>query len=72
MTSWPAAPAACATVTTHCDYFALGIDWEEWSEILGTIAGDDTILVVPRDGVSRSELFASLAERIPGLEEAGA
>jgi hypothetical protein len=25
------APAACAMVTTHCDYFALGIDWEEFA-----------------------------------------
>jgi transcriptional regulator of arginine metabolism len=25
------------------------IDWEEWPEILGTVAGDDTILIVLRD-----------------------
>jgi transcriptional regulator of arginine metabolism len=25
------------------------IDWEEWPEVLGTIAGDDTILLVLRD-----------------------
>ncbi|MGQ0812860.1 MAG: arginine repressor [Gemmatimonadota bacterium] len=25
------------------------IDWEEWTEILGTLAGDDTILVILRD-----------------------
>ena len=28
---------------------AAGIDWEEWPEVLGTLAGDDTILVVVRD-----------------------
>ncbi|MEC9355228.1 MAG: arginine repressor [Gemmatimonadota bacterium] len=28
---------------------AAGIDWEEWPEVLGTLAGDDTILVVLRD-----------------------
>ena len=28
---------------------AVGIDWEEWPEVLGTIAGDDTILVILRD-----------------------
>jgi len=27
---------------------AAGIDWEEWPEILGTIAGDDTILLILR------------------------
>lgn len=25
------------------------IDWEEWPEVLGTLAGDDTILIVLRD-----------------------
>lgn len=28
---------------------ALGIDWEEWPEVAGTVAGDDTILIVLRD-----------------------
>ena len=28
---------------------ALAIDWEEWPEVLGTIAGDDTILLVCRE-----------------------
>lgn len=28
---------------------AAGIDWEEWPEVLGTLAGDDTILLVLRD-----------------------
>jgi len=25
------------------------IDWEEWPEVLGTLAGDDTILIILRD-----------------------
>ena len=25
------------------------LDWEEWPEVLGTLAGDDTILVIVRD-----------------------
>jgi len=28
---------------------AAGIDWEEWPEVLGTIAGDDTILLILRE-----------------------
>ncbi len=28
---------------------AVALDWEEWPEVLGTIAGDDTILVILRD-----------------------
>ena len=28
---------------------AAGIDWEEWHEVLGTLAGDDTILIILRN-----------------------
>jgi transcriptional regulator of arginine metabolism len=28
---------------------AAGLDWEEWPEVIGTLAGDDTILLVLRD-----------------------
>lgn len=28
---------------------AAGIDWEEWPEVLGTLAGDDTILMILRE-----------------------
>ncbi len=28
---------------------AVALDWEEWPEVVGTVAGDDTILVVLRD-----------------------
>lgn len=31
---------------------ALGIDWEEWPEVAGTLAGDDTILVILRDSAA--------------------
>ncbi len=32
---------------------AAGIDWEEWPEVLGTLAGDDTILIILRDAEHR-------------------
>jgi len=35
---------------------AAAIDWEEWPEILGTIAGDDTILLILRDETSRDDV----------------
>ena len=31
---------------------AAGIDWEEWPEVLGTIAGDDTILIILREAAA--------------------
>jgi transcriptional regulator of arginine metabolism len=57
------------TLPGHASTVAFAVDNLDIREVLGTIAGDDTILVVPRDGVSRSELIRGLQERIPGLEE---
>jgi transcriptional regulator of arginine metabolism len=37
------------TMTGGAQAVATGIDWEEWPEVLGTIAGDDTILLILRD-----------------------
>jgi transcriptional regulator of arginine metabolism len=41
---------------------AVGIDWEEWPEVLGTIAGDDTILVILRDPAHLSPVIRRLEE----------
>ena len=53
-------PGHAASVASALD--RLGIE-----AVLGTIAGDDTILVVPRDGVSRAGMLKGLRERLPGL-----
>lgn len=45
---------------------AVGIDWEEWPEVVGTIAGDDTILVILRDPAQRERVVARL-EGIAGI-----
>lgn len=37
------------TMTGGAQAVALAIDWEEWPEVLGTLAGDDTILIVLRE-----------------------
>ena len=39
---------------------AAGIDWEEWPEVLGTIAGDDTILLILRS----ADALAVVQERL--------
>jgi transcriptional regulator of arginine metabolism len=41
---------------------ASDIDAHAPDEILGTIAGDDTILVIPRDGCSRERIAAAIAQ----------
>ena len=35
---------------------AAAIDWEEWPEVLGTLAGDDTILIILRDPAKLDEV----------------
>ena len=47
---------------------ALAIDESGCGEILGTIAGDDTILVVLRDGVGRNDVIKALVAIMPKLE----
>jgi transcriptional regulator of arginine metabolism len=44
---------------------AAAIDWEEWPEVVGTLAGDDTILIVLRDPAARADLRARV-ERMAG------
>lgn len=38
-------------------------------EILGTVAGDDTIILVNREGVSREDVLGALSLFIPGIKE---
>ena len=41
------------------------LDWEEWPEVLGTLGGDDTILVILRDARD----LGSIQKRIEELAE---
>lgn len=36
------------TLTGGAQPIAVAIDWQEWPEIVGTLAGDDTILIILR------------------------
>ena len=44
------------TVPGGAQSIAFGLDAEGWPEVLGTIAGDDTILIVCRSGQAREKL----------------
>jgi len=57
------------TLPGHASTVAFALDNLEIDKILGTLAGDDTILVVLVDGVSRDEVIEAMAERIPGLKD---
>lgn len=41
---------------------AAGIDWEEWPEVVGTLAGDDTILIILRKADHRPAVQKRLEE----------
>ncbi len=49
--------AVLKTKPGYANAIALDIDNRGTKEVLGTIAGDDTILLIPRDGVSKSSLL---------------
>jgi transcriptional regulator of arginine metabolism len=55
------------TMTGGAQAVGLGIDWEEWPEVLGTIAGDDTILLVLRDAGQMDQVV----ERIEKIAREG-
>lgn len=59
--------AILRTLPGHAGSIAYTIDNLNAYEIAGTIAGDDTILLIPRDGVSRNDLVNLLKVRVPGL-----
>jgi transcriptional regulator of arginine metabolism len=59
--------AILRTLPGHAGSIAYAIDNLNAYEIAGTIAGDDTILLIPRDGVLRSDLINLLRMKMPGL-----
>ena len=59
--------AILKTLPGHAAMIAYTIDKLGSYEIAATIAGDDTILLVPRDGVTRTDVVNVLKLKIPGL-----
>ena len=59
--------AVIKTRPGYASSIAYNIDTSEMSEILGTIAGDDTIIVVIKEGVSHEEVTESLSQLMPGF-----
>jgi transcriptional regulator of arginine metabolism len=55
------------TLPGHASSVASALDHLHIHDVLGTIAGDDTVLVVPRDGVTPPRLLRALRARIPDL-----
>lgn len=51
------------TLTGGAQPVAVAIDWEEWPEVVGTIAGDDTILLILR----KAEMLPVITRRLESL-----
>jgi transcriptional regulator of arginine metabolism len=57
------------TLPGNANNTAIYIDNTARFEIAGTIAGDDTILVIPRDGITNSQVHTCLELILPGIHE---
>jgi transcriptional regulator of arginine metabolism len=59
--------AVMKTLPGHAGSIAYTLDTLNSYEIAGTIAGDDTILIIPRDGVTKKDLLNVLRQSMPGF-----
>ena len=48
------------TSPAHASSLAVALDQESWPEVVGTLAGDDTVLVISVDNASAKQLCAKL------------
>ncbi len=57
------------TLSGHANSVAFALDHLAIPEVLGTIAGDDTVLIIPKDGITKESLKEGLLKKIPDLKE---
>jgi len=60
--------AVMKTLPGYASSFAAIIDGASQWEILGTIAGDDTILIIQREGTTKNDLINALVSIMPKLK----
>lgn len=53
----------------YASSIAYNIDNSHIDEILGTIAGDDTIFIVIKEGATQEQIIKGLSAIVPGMEE---
>ena len=56
------------TRSGHANSVALALDVLALREILGTLAGDDTIFVILREGMTKEDLLESFKSSIPEID----
>jgi transcriptional regulator of arginine metabolism len=52
----------------HASAIAWSIDRSDLPQLLGTIAGDDTIFIVIKEGSSRQEVIDALSQVVPNMK----
>ena len=57
------------TIPGHASSTAFIIDNAGRFEIAGTIAGDDTLMIIPRDNITVSQIYACLEMIFPGFRD---
>ncbi|HYQ57319.1 MAG TPA: ArgR family transcriptional regulator [Draconibacterium sp.] len=60
--------AVLRTLPGYANSIAAVIDAASTWEILGTVAGDDTILIIQREGISKNDLTEALIKILPKLK----
>lgn len=53
----------------YASLIAYNIDNADMPDLLGTVAGDDTILLIIKEGASREQVIESLSSVIPSIKE---
>ncbi|MBO4906163.1 MAG: arginine repressor [Bacteroidaceae bacterium] len=61
--------AVLQTPPGHAAHLAYDIDHSSIPEIIGTVAGDDTVLVVMAEGAERREMLNHISEIIPSIHQ---
>jgi transcriptional regulator of arginine metabolism len=61
--------AVLRTIPGYANSIAAVIDQSSSWEIIGTVAGDDTILIIQREGISKNDLMEALIKIMPKLRE---
>ena len=61
--------AVVHTLPGHASHVAYDIDNKHFEEILGTLAGDDTIIMVLAEGVTPETVGRLMAEALPVMEK---
>lgn len=56
------------TIPGYASSIAAVIDGARLFEVIGTVAGDDTILLIVREGIGRSDVINALISTMPKLE----